>query len=96
MNTFRVHFNLGTALANQNEYDGAIRHYTAALNANERYVIPASERSKAHSNLAAVLAKQGRLGEAVEHCFAALEIDSNFVEARNNLGGIITHQSGIC
>ena len=69
---------LGFALAAQNNYSGAIRHYRAALRAKADYPV-------ALNNLAFALEKQQKQEEAREAYAKVLELDSANRTARKRL-----------
>jgi tetratricopeptide (TPR) repeat protein len=69
---------LGFALAAQSNYNGAIKHYRAALRAKEDYPV-------ALNNLAYALEKQQKPEEAKEQYLKALALDSNNGTAKKRL-----------
>lgn len=77
-----AHYNLGIALNNQGDTDGAIAQYQKALELRPRY-------AEAHYNLGRLLAQKGELGNAVTHYEKALEINPDDAEAQNNLGATL-------
>ena len=81
----RPHFNLGTALSEQQKDAEAIPHYQRALEINPRMAQP-------HINLGQIMEKQNRLKEAAAHYRAALENKPDFPDAYNNLGAILAKQ----
>jgi tetratricopeptide (TPR) repeat protein len=74
-----AHYNLGIALNEKGDTDGAIAHYRQALELRPSY-------AEAHYNLGRLLAQNGRLDEAISHYEKALEINPADAEAHNNLG----------
>jgi tetratricopeptide (TPR) repeat protein/mono/diheme cytochrome c family protein len=75
---FDAHYNLGTALAMQNDFAGALEHFRAAVQIN-------SQDANAQANLGAALAATGDLKEARVHLERALAIDPTLANARDNL-----------
>jgi tetratricopeptide (TPR) repeat protein len=78
---FDAHYNLGTALAMQNDFAGAQEHFRAAVRLN-------GQDANAEANLGAALAETGNWKEAREHLEKALAIDPNLSMARENLGQV--------
>src|SRR5206468_6335549 len=74
-----AHYNLGIALNEQGDTDGAIAHYRQALDLRPRY-------AEAHYNLGRLLAQKGQVDEAIAHYEKALEINPSDADAHNNLG----------
>jgi protein O-mannosyl-transferase len=74
-----AHYNLGIALNDRGQTDGAIAHYQQAIELRPRY-------AEAHYNLGRLLAQKGQLDDAVTHYEKALEINPADAEAQNNLG----------
>ena len=70
--------NLGVALAEQDDYEGAIFHYREALKIKPDYAV-------AHNNLGCALVKLGRQDEAIKHFHAALTSNPDYVSAQRNL-----------
>jgi protein O-mannosyl-transferase len=77
-----AHYNLGIALNEQGDSDGAIAHYRQALELRPSY-------AEAHYNLARLLAQNGQLDESITHYKKALEINPADAEAHNNLGAAL-------
>jgi tetratricopeptide (TPR) repeat protein/mono/diheme cytochrome c family protein len=77
-NYFDAHYNLGIALAMQNDFASAVEHFRAAVQLN-------SEDANAQANLGAALAETGNLKEARVHLEKALAIDPTLANARENL-----------
>jgi protein O-mannosyl-transferase len=77
-----AHYNLGIALNEQGDTDGAIAHYRQALELRPSY-------AEAHYNLGRLLVQNGRLDEAISHYEKALEINPADAEAHNNLGAAL-------
>jgi Flp pilus assembly protein TadD len=69
---------LGTALAMQNDFAGALEHFRAAVRLN-------SQDANAEANLGTALAETGNWKEAREPLEKALAIDPNLALARENL-----------
>jgi tetratricopeptide (TPR) repeat protein len=74
-----AHYNLGIALNDQGDADGAIAHYRQAIELRPNY-------AEAHYNLGRLLVQKGQLDEAIAHYEKALEINPADAEAHNNLG----------
>jgi len=77
-----AHYNLGIALSEQDDTDGAIGHYRQALDLRPSY-------AEAHYNLGRLLVQEGQLEEAITHYKKALEINPADAEAHNNLGATL-------
>jgi tetratricopeptide (TPR) repeat protein len=77
-----AHYNLGIALNDQGDADGAIAHYRQAVELRPSY-------AEAHYNLGRLLAQKGQLDEAIVHYEKALEINPADAEAHNNLGATL-------
>lgn len=77
-NYFDAHYNLGTALAMQNDFVGAVEHFRQAVHINP-------QDANAQANLGAALAATGDLKEARVHLERALAIDPTLANARDNL-----------
>jgi len=78
-----AHYNLGIALNNHGDADGAIAHYRQAVNLRPGY-------AEAHYNLGRLLAQKGQLDEAIAHYEKALQINPADAEAHNNLGATLS------
>src|SRR5882762_236128 len=74
-----AHYNLGIALNEQRDTDGAIAHYRQAIELRPNY-------AEAHYNLGRLLVQKGQLDEAIAHYDKALEINPSDADAHNNLG----------
>ena len=70
---------LGNALLQKGEVDGAIAHYQKAMQINPDY-------AEAHNNLSFALLQKGKVDEAIAQCRRALQINPDLAEAHNNLG----------
>jgi protein O-mannosyl-transferase len=77
-----AHYNLGIALNEQGDPEGAIAHYRQALELRPSY-------AEAHYNLGRLLVQKGQLDEAIVHYEKALEINPADAEAHNNLGAAL-------
>jgi tetratricopeptide (TPR) repeat protein/mono/diheme cytochrome c family protein len=75
---FDAHYNLGTALAMQNNFAAAVEEFRAAVRLN-------SQDANAEANLGAALAEMGNWKEARAHLEKALAIDPTLTDARDNL-----------
>jgi Tfp pilus assembly protein PilF len=78
---FDAHYNLGVALAQQNDYDGASRQFQLALQLQP-------QDANAEANLGATLAQMGRFDDAKAHFEHALLIDPNQPIAKENLDAL--------
>jgi tetratricopeptide (TPR) repeat protein len=74
-----AHLNLGNALKDQGDVEGAIHRYQAALEIDPNYAM-------AHSSLGQALEHKGRLDEAIAEYREALRLKPDWPEARTNLG----------
>src|SRR5262245_30613115 len=74
-----AHYNLGIALNDQGDTDGATAHYRQAIELRPSY-------AEAHYNLGRLLAQKGQLDDAITHYEKALETNPADAEAHNNLG----------
>jgi tetratricopeptide (TPR) repeat protein len=77
-----AHYNLGIALNDQGDTDGAIAHYRRAVELRPSY-------AEAHYNLGRLLVQKGQLDDAIAHYEKALEINPADAEAHNNLGAAL-------
>lgn len=77
-----AHYNLGIALNDQGNPDGAIAHYRKAIDLRSSY-------AEAHYNLGRLLVQKGLLDEAIAHYEKALEMNPADAEAHNNLGATL-------
>jgi tetratricopeptide (TPR) repeat protein len=77
-----AHYNLGIALNDQGDADGAIAHYRQAIELRPSY-------AEAHYNLGRLLVQKGQLDEAIGHYEKALDINPTDAEAHNNLGATL-------
>ena len=77
-----AHYNLGIALNDQGDADGAIAHYRQAVELRPTY-------AEAHYNLGRLLVQKGQLDDAIAHYEKALEINPADAEAHNNLGAAL-------
>jgi Flp pilus assembly protein TadD/mono/diheme cytochrome c family protein len=75
---FDAHYNLGTALAMQNNFAAAVEEFRAAVRLNP-------QDANAEANLGAALAELGSWKEARAHLEKALAINPNLTNARDNL-----------
>ena len=76
------HNNLGDALLQTGQLDGAFAHFQRAVEVYPEY-------AEAHDNLGVVLLRKGQVDEAVAEFQKALRIYPNHVAARSNLGGAL-------
>lgn len=77
-----IHYNLGVALAERGDTDGATAHYRKALQYYPDY-------AGAHFNLAHILVRRGETEEAIEHYRRAAEYEPFAAEAHNNLAELL-------
>jgi len=77
-----AHYNLGIALNEQGDTDGAISHYREAVELRPVY-------EEAHYNLGRLLAQKGLVEQAIAHYEKALEINPYDADAHNNLGATL-------
>src|SRR5205809_1365381 len=77
-----AHYNLGIALNDQGDADGAIAHYRQAVELRPSY-------AEAHFNLGRLLVQKDRIDEAIVHYEKALEINPADAETHNNLGATL-------
>jgi len=85
VDNYKVHNNLGVALADRNRTAAAITHYAKALQIKPNY-------EHALLNLANVLTEQGRTGEAVMLFRRVLQINPDSVKAHGNLAVVLDNQ----
>jgi tetratricopeptide (TPR) repeat protein len=78
-----AHYNLGIALNDQGDTDGAIAHYRQAVELRPSY-------AEAHYNLGRLFAQKGRLDDAIAHYEKTLEVNPADAEAHNNLGATLS------
>jgi tetratricopeptide (TPR) repeat protein len=74
--------NLGNALFQKGQVDGALEQFQKALALFPNYV-------EAHSNLGAALFQKGQVDDAAAHYKRALEINPNHAQANYNLGLVL-------
>jgi protein O-mannosyl-transferase len=74
--------NLGAALAQKNDVDGAIVQYRKALQIKPGY-------AEAHCNLGNAFAMKGQVDDAIAEYRMALETEPDNVKAHNNLGDVL-------
>jgi protein O-mannosyl-transferase len=77
-----AHYNLGIALNDQGDTNGAIAHYRQAIELRPSY-------GEAHYNLGRLLVQKGQLEKAITHYVKALDINPADAEAHNNLGATL-------
>ena len=77
-----AHYNLGVALEEHGDSEGATIHYRTALRYNPDYL-------DAHFNLAHALARRGRADEAIEHYRRVLELKPGIAEVHKRLADLL-------
>jgi tetratricopeptide (TPR) repeat protein len=77
-NPFDVHLNLATALAQNKEYEEAVKHLNDALRIK-------SYSPEAYYNWGRILKEQGKIDQAIEKWKKALELNPNLTPARHSL-----------
>ncbi len=75
----RAHYNLGSYLYQNKQWDGAITHFGDAIEI-------APEFSDAHNNLGMALSAKGDVDDAVVQYNEAIKLDTNYAIAHYNLG----------
>jgi tetratricopeptide (TPR) repeat protein len=73
-----AHNDLGVALADKGQIDGAINEFLAGLRAKPN-------QAASHYNVAVLLASKGNNSAAIEHLEAALTLSPDYVDARREL-----------
>jgi len=82
-NNAMAHHNLGAALADEGNLDGAIRQYRLALEA-----VP--DHAFAHNNLGVALETRGQHEEALRHYLEAVRIRPKYADPHANLGRLFS------
>ena len=82
-----AHNNLGIALGEHDETDGAIQEFQIALALDSKFAL-------AHNSLGWALKGKGDLKGAKQEYEAAIRFDSNFATPHNNLGLILIENEG--
>ena len=77
-----AYYNLGIALNDHGDTDGAIAKYREAIELRPSY-------AEAHYNLGRLLVQKGQLDDAIAHYEKALEINPADAEAHNNRGAAL-------
>ena len=76
---YLVHYDLGYALYEKGDVQGAVHHYQEALRIR-------SDLPQVHNNLGGILLNQGDSDGAIRHYVEALKIDPHQARVYNNLG----------
>lgn len=76
---FVMHYNLGTVLIEQRDFEGARRAFEAALRIHPGFI-------EAHNNLGALLLLNGDLGGAFHHLTRSLQMDPHQPGVHSNMG----------
>jgi tetratricopeptide (TPR) repeat protein/tRNA A-37 threonylcarbamoyl transferase component Bud32 len=74
-----AHLNLGSALGNNKDLEGAIQEYHKAIELNPNDALP-------HYGLGVTLSDKGDLEGAIQEYNEAIKLDPNYAPAHNNLG----------
>ena len=80
-----AHNTIGSALAAQEKWDAAIRHYQRALRISPDY-------PEAEANLGVALANTGKRADAMLHFHRALRLDPEYADAHFNLGDALANE----
>ena len=83
---FDAHYNLGFALAQQDDFRGAVEHFRTALHLEP-------QDAAVEANLGAALAEMGHYADAKAHFEHALQLDPNQPIARENLQAMQNEKS---
>ena len=79
--TFRSHFNLGSALSDRGEYEKAIIEFKKSIELNPK-------DHESYTSLGATYYRQGEMEKAKEMFLKAIDIFYNSYRAHNNLGNV--------
>lgn len=82
---YMAHVNLGTALAEQGDYEEALEHLNKAVQFGP-------DHPETHFKLANALADRGNLEKAISHYYKAVELKPDHLYAHYNLGVFLTRQ----
>ena len=82
-----AHNNLGNALRDKGDLDGAIAEYREAIRLDPRF-------ANAHCNLGNALSDKGDLDGAIAEYREAIRLDPKHVRAHNNLGTAFSGKEG--
>ena len=85
---FPAHYNLGNALATQDDFAGATEQFRLALQLQP-------DDADAEANLGSALAEMGRFSEAKSHFEHALQLNPNHTLAKENLEELATRHQQI-
>ena len=87
-NNYLAHYDLGSALFDKGDVDGAIKQYRETLKINPKV-------SSAHNNLGIIMYRRGNDAEAIYHFSAALKLNAHQAKVYNNLGAVYYHKGNI-
>ncbi len=83
-NDAETHRNMGLALYQRGDMDGAVVHFTQATRLQP-------DDAQAQNNLGAALEKQGQIEQAIVHYAEAIRLDPSYERARSNLAALRAH-----
>jgi tetratricopeptide (TPR) repeat protein len=83
--SYMAHVNLGTALAEQGNYEEALEHLNKAVQFGP-------DHPETHFELANALADHGNLEKAISHFYKAVQLKPDHLYAHYNLGVFLTRQ----
>ena len=84
----RAQYDLGVALEEINDYQGALDHYREALQDNPKY-------ADALTNLGHLLLITGHGGDSIPYLQQAIDVKPNLAEAQNNLAMALAQQGRV-
>jgi len=80
-----AHLNLGAALISSGKLEEAAKEY-------EKILLIQPENDVAHNDFGVVLIRQGEINEAITHFKQAVRINSQYIDAKNNLANALTEK----